>query len=213
MSISRTFVVTVAFVLVAGFARGQEPEPAVRSSMSFHAGYLWPTGGWTDHRFAGVAFFQSGPVFGGELAFRLSDRFALALNGGYSKLDQGDWQAYARSRGSDLTSSASLAYLSALLRPYLKNDAPDLITLDIGPLILFGRGSEKFATHTFDYDFFGSVRWGGQGAIQYCRCLTRSFGVTVRLAVIVVPSALQYADGDSRTLVAFPVTVGVQLFL
>jgi hypothetical protein len=106
-----------------------------------------------------------------------------------------------------------MTYFSVLLRPYLRNTAPDLIMLDIGPLILLARGSEKIDARTFDYDFFGTVRWGGQGALEYCRCLGQSFGVSLRLAGIVVPSAIQYADGESRTLVAFPVTIGVRLFL
>jgi hypothetical protein len=85
--------------------------------------------------------------------------------------------------------------------------------IDCGALVLFANGSEKIGGRSFEYDFLAPWRIGGQGAIEYDRMLGANSALTVRLAALIVPSAVRYADGESFTLVAFPLTIGFKCFL
>jgi hypothetical protein len=64
----------------------------------------------------------------------------------------------------------------------------------------------------FEYDFFSTTRIGGEGGVEFERLLGGDFALTVRLSVIVVPSGVSYADGETRTLISLPATAGVRMF-
>ena len=197
-----------AALLCAAAGEGQERVSGIRSSISLQAGYASAGGEWTRHPYAPVSFFRQSLVIGGEVAIPLSDKLVLALNGGYSKLSTSDWDAYAGSMGDQVTSSASLGYLAVVIRPYLKSTAPDLVSIEVGPLLLFPAGSERAGGRSYDYDFMGSPEFGGIAAVEYDRTLGGNYAVYLRVAAIYVPSALQYADGWSPSLTSVPVMVG-----
>jgi hypothetical protein len=194
--------------LVAGPAFNQVPGSDVRNSLSIQAGFALGQGGWATHPYAPVTFFKQDLVIGGDLAFRLSDKLGLAVNGLYSKLNTGEWDRYARSAGDEVSSSASLGFIAVVLRLYLRNTAPDLVSIDIGPLALFADGSEKVGAHVFKYDFLSSPGFGGVAAIEYDRYVGEDYAVYVRFAGIFAPSALHYSAGPSSTISYFPATVG-----
>ena len=202
---------TAAFVLGAGVAGAQEAAGGVRNSLAIQVGYGWAQGEWTGHPYAPVSFFGQDLVFGADLAFRLSDKLVLAATGFYSGLNTGEWDAYARSMGDEVTSSASMSVVALVIRPYLKSTAPDLVSVDIGPAMLFAGGSETFGGRTYEYDFMGSPRFGVLAAIEYDRCLGANYAVYGRVAGVFIPSGLQYADGWSPSVVTVPVTVGARL--
>jgi hypothetical protein len=210
MPSARSIFVATAVLLSAAASPGQDGPPGVRTSVALHAGYAAASGGWTDHPYAPVPFFRQDLVIGGEVAFPLTDKLALAVNGGYSALNTGEWDRYARSMGDAVTSSASLGYIAVVIRPYLKHTAPDLVSLDIGPLLLFPSGSERIGARSYHYDFMSSPRIGGMAAVEYDRCVGESYSAYVRLAAIYVPSALQYADGWSPAFVSLPLTLGMR---
>jgi hypothetical protein len=197
-----------AVLMCPGIVDSQVPESAIRNSISFQAGYAISRGEWTQHPYAPVSFFKQNLVFGGDLSFRLTDNVALAANGFYSNLNTDGWSEYARSLGDDVQSSASMGVIAVVLRPYLRNSAPDLVSLDIGPAMLFAEGSERVGGKLFSYDFMSSPRFGVLGAIEYDRCLGGNYAAYLRLTGVYVPSALRYAGGWSPSLVTIPVTIG-----
>jgi len=215
MRMSRqAFNLVVALLILCGDpADGQEPVSAVRNSISIQAGYARAQGEWTEHPYAPVAYFRQNFVVGGDLSFKLTDNLALSVNGMYSGLDTGDWEDFAASSGDIVEGTASIGFIAILMRPYLKNTAPDLLLFDIGPLILFAGGSEKIGTRSLNYDFMSSPRFGGLAAFEYDRCLGENFAVYFRVGLLFVPSALQYADGWSPGLVTVPLTAGWRVLL
>jgi hypothetical protein len=199
----------VIFSLGVTAAGAQEHASGPRNSLSVRGGFAWALGDWTQHPYAPVSYFKQDLVVGGDVAFTLSDKTSLAVTGCYLSLNTVEWDEYARSMGDEVTSSASMGFVAIVLRLYLKNSAPDLVSLDIGPLMLFAGGEEKF----FNYDFLASPRFGGLAAIEYDRMLGENYAAYLRVAGAWVPSALQYADGWSPTLVTVPVTIGVRVLL
>jgi len=206
---SAVFILSMATLFLGvNIVHSQAQDSGVRNSISVQSGFAWALGEWTQHPYAPVTFFRQDLVIGGDLAFRLSDDLALAVNGYYSELNTGDWDEYARSRGDAVTSSASLGFITIALRSYLKNSAPDLVSIDVGPLVLLAGGSERVGSQVFNFDFLSSTRFGGFAAIEYDRLISDYFALYLRVAGAYVPSALQYADGWSPSLVTIPVTVG-----
>lgn len=189
----------------------QERNSDVRHSFSVRGGYAFASGDWTDHPYAPVPLFKQDMAFGGDIAIRLSDDIAVALTGTYSPLRTGDWDAYALSMGDTVRSNASLGYVALVFRPFLKNSAPDLVSLDIGPLLMFASGSEAVGGRSFSYDFMGSTRPGLLAAIEYDRYLGEVFAVYVRAEGVFVFSAMEHSSGGSTSLMTFPVTLGARV--
>jgi hypothetical protein len=198
----------IVVICYGGLADGQTPAVGVRNSLSLYTGYSLAQGDWTQHPYAPVSFFKQGFVFGGELAFRITDMLSVAINGGYSRLNTSDWENYARSMGDEVTSKASMGYLALMPRLFVKNTAPDLISLDAGPLMLFESGNERIGARSFNYDFLSSPKFGGVVGIAYDRYVSENFGVYLRVAGLWVPSALEYADRRSFALITIPITIG-----
>ncbi len=211
----RFYAFSVACALIIAMdAMAQSNTESAQNSIGIRGGYSWPMGDWSDQRTApGVRLFKGSVMFDADMEFSLSDRVSLALNGGYSGLDASDWENYAKSRGDNVSVSASLAYVGLLLRAHVKVSKLDIIAIDIGPVVLFESASETFGIRSYEYDFFHSVRFGVQGGIEYDRCVSESVAVTLRLAGIVAPSGMKYADGESRTVIALPVTAGLRFSL
>jgi len=192
---------------------GQTDNESARSSVGLRGGYAWTPGEWADSRVAqGVAIFGGGLSFGGDIEFRLSTKLTLALDGGYTIFDGSDWEAYAESKGDHLSVTASMFYAAVLLRPHVKVTGSDRLRLELGPVVVFPDGKETFGGKTYAYDFYGTTRFGGMGGIEYQRLLNEDIAATVRASVIIVPSGVKYADGESRTLIALPVTIGIRFF-
>ncbi len=206
-------LMVAALMLCADLADGQEPVSAVRNSISLQAGHAWAQGEWTNHPYAPVEYFRQNLVVGGDISFKLTDNLALSVNGMYSGLDTGDWEDFTASSGELVEGTASMGFIAILMRPYLKNTAPDLLLFDIGPLMLFAGGSEKIGTRSLNYDFMSSPRFGGLAAFEYDRCLGGNFAVYLRIGLLYVPSALQYADGWSPSLMTVPLTAGWRVLL
>lgn len=187
------------------------PGSGVRNSLSIQLGYAWGKGEWTDHPYAPVSYFTQNLVIGGDIAFRLSDNLALAIAGFYTNLDTDAWDEYAASMGDAVSSSASMGVVAVVLRPYLRSTAPDLVSVEIGPAMLFAGGSEKFGSRSYDFDFMSSPRFGVLLAIEYDRYVGDNYALYARAAAAFIPSGLQYAHGWSPTVVTVPFTVGARI--
>jgi len=99
-----------------------------------------------------------------------------------------------------------------LIRPYLKVGGPDILRLELGPVMLCPSGSENFNGINYNYDFFSSVKFGGMGGIKYDRMLSEYMAASLSFAGIFVPSGISYADGESRTVIALPLTLGLRFY-
>lgn len=189
----------------------QTDDERIGNSFGVRAGYSFSFGDWARARVApDVRLFKGSIVFGADLEFGVSRRLAIAVEGGYAPLDPGEWESLARTRGSNLNISASFVHVAILLRPYLKISQPDLIRIELGPVAVFPSGRETVGGKTYEYAFFESARIGGEGGIAYERLVGESVAVSLRAALIVIPSGVTYADGFSYTMIALPVTVGVR---
>ena len=203
----------VSLFLGATTARCQPEIRSARSSFALRGGYGFAAGNWASSRVApGVSLFAGGGEFGADLELAVSDRVTIAVEGGYGTLSGSQWEEYVRSRGDNLNVTASMAYCGLLLRPHIRLSGSDVLKLEVGPLVLFPSGSETIRGRVFEYDFFSTTRMGGEGGVEYERLLGGDFALTVRLAVIVVPSGVSYADGERRTLVSLPASAGVRVF-
>jgi hypothetical protein len=192
---------------------GQTDQGSVRNSLGLRGGYPVSAGDWNKVRYLpDVNMFKPGFMFGGDLEFRLSDRLNLALEGGYESLDGGDWETYTRATGDTLSVGASFGYASVLLRPCLKSGGPDILRVEIGPVVMFPSGHETFDGRTYNDDFFGSIKVGGEGGIEYDRMIGENLAASLSVAGIVVPSGIAYADGESRAVIAVPVTLGLRFY-
>ncbi len=180
--------------------------------MGLRAGYSLPLGDWRKNRVApSVTLFGAGLSLGGDIDVRLSDRLSLAFTGGYASLNGSAWEEYATARGSNVKVSAWIGHAGVLLKPYLKSNGRDLVSLAIGPVLFFGGGNETVGTAVYEYDFLGSVTFGGLGALEYDRMMWDNLALTVNVSALVVPSGLDYADGLSRSVVALPISVGLRV--
>ena len=198
--------------LVSGVS-GQSKDDSARNSIGVRIGYSLSAGDWNKSRVApDVSLFKGSFTFGGDLEFRLSERLTLAIDGGYGPLNGSDWETYTAGTGDTVSVSASIGYAGILLRPYLKISGPDLIRLQVGPVMLFASGHETVNGRTYNDDFFRSVKFGGEGGIEYDRMLGDNVAASLNVAAIVIPSGVEYADGESRTVIALPVTLGVRFY-
>jgi hypothetical protein len=200
-------------VSVPSMLSGQSETASARSSFGLRFGYGLFSGDWNKVRFApDVSMFKGGFTLGGDFDVRLGDRLTLGFDGGYEPLNGSDWEAYALSKGDAVDVNASLAYGGILVRPYLIAGERDFLRMEFGPVLLFASGSETFGGRTYNYDFFSSVKLGGQGGIEYDRRVADNIGVSLRFAGLVSPSGVSYADGETRTMIALPLTMGVRFF-
>ena len=208
------FALLILAILIPAGASGQAIDSSRRSSIGLRIGYLFTAGEWNSVRYAPeIRFLKGGFSVGADFEIPLTDKLSLAIDGGYQPLDGSDWEAYARSRGDEVAISAAFVYLGVLLRPYLKAGGPDIFWCEFGPAVLFPGGEERFNGAFYTYDFFNSTRFGGEGAVAYGRMLSDQVAVSLRIAGMVIPSGISYADGESRTLIAFPLTLGLRFTL
>jgi len=176
------------------------------------AGYFQPLGTWTDHRYArGVDLFRGSVAFNVDLERRMR-RVGVALNAGYANLNAGAWEDYAAAKGDRIESSASLLHFSALLRPYLKTSKPDVVNLELGVLYLLPQSQERFANRSYDYDFL-TRGFGFIAGLRYERYLNRTTALALRISGVLVPSGVQYADGEKHLLSGLPITMGIRFEL
>jgi hypothetical protein len=192
---------------------GQTDTGFVKSSLGISIGRSWMGGDWSKSRIApAVNLFTGGLALEADLEFRLSDRLTLAVIGSYAALDGSDWENYTRSKGDNVSVRASMILAGVMLRPFIKTSKPDLIRVEFGPVALFASGEESFQGRVYAYDFFSSFKIGARGGIEYDRVLSDDIAISVRVAGIFVPSGIEYGDGESRTVIALPVTAGIRFF-
>ena len=195
-------------------ALAQTDERPVGSAIGVRVGYAWTPGDWSHNRVAPAVAFLGGSVsFGGEIEIRVSDRMSIALDGGYLSLDGGDWVRYAAARGEIVRVSASIGNIGILLKPYLLSTGTDQLALELGVAATFASGQETVGSVTYDYDFFGSFRFGGLAGLEYARWIGERIAVTGRIAGVYVPSGVQYADGLNEAITLLPVTIGLRVVL
>ncbi|MBI1805061.1 MAG: hypothetical protein HY033_08885 [Ignavibacteriae bacterium] len=206
----------VGTLVVSSGVSSQTIADSDRNSLGLRIGYSFSMGDWTKVRkvpsLPEVNLFKEQITFGADLEFRLSDRLTLSLDGGYEQLDGSEWEAYTRTTGDTVSVTASFGYAGILLRPYLKISKPDIIRVEVGLVMLFASGNEITDGRLYNYDFFGSVRFGGEGGIEYDRMLGDNIAASLRVAGIFVPSGVEYGEGESRAVIALPVTLGIRFY-
>jgi hypothetical protein len=200
----------VMLVLAAPLrVRGQDEGNSPRWALGIDAGYFHPFGNWAEHRFAGVDLFGAGPTFRGELEFRLKRNLGFALNANYTKLNLGDWENYAASRGERVNAAAAITHFAGLLRWRLHNRAAEAFFIEGGASYVIPRGQESFGGGVYDFDFL-KARFGLAAGIGYAHFLGKKTALVLRLSGVLVPAGIKYADGEKRDLIALPITVGVR---
>lgn len=184
----------------------------IQSSIGFHAGYGVSAGNWSYSRVAtAVQQFGGGLTYGGDLTIRLGPKWGLVLGANHTILDLSRWEEYASTNGDHVGASASLTDLSISFRPVLIATPTDLLGVDVGAIGLIARGEEVINGDRYDYDFFSSFRLGFQGALVYDRLVSDAVALTLRGGVVVMPEAMGYADGETRTILYLPVTAGIRI--
>lgn len=180
------------------------------TSLGLEVGYFFPVGDWKEHRYAtGADQFRGSVAAGLDLEVRLFQSVGVAANIGYLRLGVGDWEKYAANRGDIVDASASMVHVGVLIKPYLWMDRYNVVKLRLGASLFFPSGQESFDRFTYEYDFL-VTRLGYVAGIEFDRSLNRNTALALRISGIVVPSGVQYADGEKHSIVAFPITLGVR---
>lgn len=187
---------------------------AARSSLGVHGGYFFTRGSWSTSRVAPDVTMFGGNYSGDvDLEFPVDANWTFAFIGGYAELDGSSWENYSRARGDEVRVSAAMTHVGILLRPHIRVSPDDLVKLELGVAGLFTNGTETVDGQVYGYDFFKSFALGGRGGVEYDRVLHRNFAVCCRLTGMMFPSGVKYVDGETRTIVALPLTVGIRFLL
>jgi len=207
-------VILTMILLVPPRLRCQDAEGLTPNSFALRIGYSFSEGDWSKSRVApNVIQFRGGLTLGANFEFGLSKGLAIVLDGGYEQLDGSDWANYVRSFGEYLAVNAWFAHAGVLLKPYLLATHQDMLGVELGGVALFGNGSETYQGVVYQYDFLKSFHVGFEAGIAYDRRLSERFAVTIRGGGIFVPGGVGYADGEDRTVISLPVTLGIRIFL
>jgi hypothetical protein len=186
-------------------------ETGVQSSLGIRVGYGLPLGDWATSRVAPeVQLFTGSVAFEGDITIPLGQKWGLVLGGGYMPLNGSKWEEYAYSKGDAVSVSGSLAEVSISFRPYLAATPPNLVAFEFGAVGLFASGEETVNGEHYTYDFFSTFRFGLLGALEYDRIVSKGIALTLRAGVVVAPAGVNYADGESRTIIYMPLTAGIR---
>lgn len=196
---------------LTGIAQVDFEEPGAQSSIGFRAGYGLPVGEWAKSRVAPeIQYFTGDLACEGDISIRLGQKWAVVIGGGYMRLNGSKWEEYARSSGDNVSISGSMTNVSFSFRPYLLASPSNQIAFELGAIGLFASGEEEVNGQTYNYDFFSSFRIGLQGALEYDRIMSEAVALTFRVGAVVVPDGMNYADGESRTIIYVPMTAGIR---
>jgi hypothetical protein len=181
----------------------------LKTSIGLRLGYGIPTGDWATSRVAPeIQMFTGGITYGGDITIRVAEHWALVFGASHSVLSGSNWESYTREKGDVVSVSATLSDVSISLRPFLMITPTDQISLEFGAAGLFAGGNEVVDGQRYEYDFFSTFRFGFQGAVQYDRLLSNAVAITIRGGGVIAPGGMNYADGESRTILIFPICAG-----
>ena len=207
----RCSLIGLIFLVMASGVFGQDIPQGAASSLGLRGGFSWPLGDWARSRIEpSVNFFAMGVSFDADLELAIGKRWTVAISGGYASLNGKDWENYVASNGGQITVSAYAVHFALLLRSHVLLTRPDILRIEFGPALLLASGSETYQMRAYKYDFLTKPEFGVRGGIEYTRLLTDFIGVSLDAAVLVFPSGVEYVDGESRTVVSLPVTLGVR---
>ncbi|HUI66144.1 MAG TPA: hypothetical protein VL126_14970 [Bacteroidota bacterium] len=207
-------VILTIILFVPSRGHSQDAQELTSNSFGLRIGYTFSEGDWSKSRVApNIVQFRGGLTLGADLEFALSKGLAIVLDGGYEQLDGSDWANYVRSKGEYLSVNAWFAHGGLLLKPYLIATPQDMLGLELGGVALFGNGSETYQGVVYQYDFLKSFHVGFEAGIEYDRRISEKVAVTIRGGGIFVPGGVGYADGEDRTVISLPVTLGIRIIL
>jgi hypothetical protein len=181
------------------------------ASFGIGAGYFFPFGDWTKHRFAGVDQFGGGIAVDMDFEWRVVPRLGLAMNAGYVRLGVGEWEDYAAAQGDDVDASAQMLNFGILVKPYLWFNDRQSLKLDLGLGVFFPDGKETFDDITYDYDFL-KTKLGVSIGLEFDHSFNRNVALQIKASCVLVPSGVEYADGLSYTITGAPITVGLRYY-
>ncbi|NIM20785.1 MAG: hypothetical protein GTO51_11240 [Candidatus Latescibacteria bacterium] len=204
------FKLLVCFILFVASAPFQAAGAERKYSVGLDGGIFLPTGTWKEHPFASrVDQFQKDYVIRFDIEARYWQRLGLGIDFGFIALDAGDWERYAAEQGDAITASASIFYTGIVFKPYLWFDENNLLKLNLGFNIFASSGEEAFGRFTYDYDFLGTDV-GFLFGIEYNYILNENIAIALKPAVVLIPTGLEYADGDPDAITGFPLTAGIR---
>ncbi len=205
----KLLVLPVVVLLALTPGVGQEKPAGVSGSFGVRGGMSFPLGEWmASPSNASVDMFGSGYSFEADLDFAIGSSWTLGFAFGYMNLDGSAWEDYVSRQGEKLDVSAHDISIAVLLRPHLIATYPDFLRLEFGPAGLFASGEETYQGTTFQYDFLNDFSLGFQGGVEYTRYISDVIGLSAHAAFIVFPTGIEYLNGEKRTVMALPVTLG-----
>lgn len=209
-----------AIFLLASPVVGQDDSTAAARPERTHGkfslgggiGVFQPVGSWADHRYApGINQFTRGFTAEAVLEYQLADWVGLGGVIGGGGLGTGEWVDYAASMGSDVTASAKMFYLAALVRLYLLNRPKYMLKLDLGGGTFGPTGQESYLYFTYDYNFLKSQGLALIG-LEYCLFVKPKLALAGRASLFIAADGVEYADGLKRTIYGLPITVGLRFY-
>jgi hypothetical protein len=202
-------------LLVAHDGAAQTAEPTAKVwTIGLAAGVRFPVGQWSEHPYAfGVRQFGTAWAASGELAYHTSDRFSIALVGGYGPLETGDWERYAAAHGDAVEATAWLGTIGLALRPCIWADPLNAVGLEFSGGILFSGGRESYGRHSYDYTFLPELAVMLGGGLEYERRLSDPVAVYARASFQISLADPAYGDGSGSMLQSIPLVAGIRLRL
>ena len=205
--------ILLVLTVLAGFSNSaaQGTPDTTRSSFSIQAGPSMPLGHWTASRMnSSIDVFGTGVYISAELDLAISNRWTIAVTGGYTLYDGGAWEDYVAGQGDAITASMYSFEIAVLARPSLLLSHWDMLRFEFGPAGLFARGSEHYEGRNYNYDYLKTFAIGVQGGIEYTRMLNDYIGISVHTAIVAFPSGIQFIDGETRDIISLPITLGLR---
>lgn len=178
--------------------------------VGIEAGYSLPVGEWKQHPYAPeVDQFTGDYTIGLSISYKFQRTLGLSLSGFYLKLNTDDWTSYAASQGDNVDASASAQMIFLNLLYFILHHRPQLLSMDIGLGYSSFAGKESFESYQYDYDFLRSGFGIGLGA-GYTRFLNDQLGLMVNMKGFIMPSGIQYPDGQQNSVFLFSGTLGIR---
>jgi len=184
-----------------------------RWSAGIYGGYALSTGDWKDHHYAeDVRQFNTDFSMTFDISLRLSEGWGLDFQTIYLRLNTNDWEDYVQSLGDRFSAQAGCLITPLVMRYAAWSDVRNQVSLLAGMGLAFGSGKESYNGISYDYDFLRGVDFAAIFGSEYNLMLKPPTALAVRGSLILIPSGVHYANERGRTIVAFPISVGLRFF-
>lgn len=209
----KSWMSSIAVILLVGLF-ATEAGAGYKGSVSAGAGYFFPNGKWTQHRYApGVKQFGGRPQFTFDLEYRFNRKWSMALISQFNGLDTSEWEKYVQNQGEYVDAEAQMFTFGLELRPHVSVTSTNRTMLAFGFGITSLYGNERYGGYSYDYDFLTAGSVSLLAAVEHDWLFDKRFALVARVGIFYLPAGVNYADGESQSVVGYPLSAGIRFLM